>query len=250
MPALKQSRPQKIWRVTRPGAREVFGFSPGNNFAAIVGKKRRGLSHEFTKTATDIVEIPMHSRRVNCLNVAAASAVLMYYLRGPSVGPSAIRNDPNSRRPVFLFLNPRDHFEFGSALRSAAALGWQHAFLQDSHGAWFGCDRATRSEGRAAARRGKNDIHLVPAKPSTTFKYARATILTSEPGATPLHRTNLTGGRSQLLVLPDPPCAVGTDWSRFARDIEFVCLQIPDVPAPPASQHYRVPVTILLAEVT
>src|ERR1051325_8670429 len=135
MPALKQSRPQKIWRVTRPGAREVFGFSPGNNFAAIVGKKRRGLSHEFTKTATDIVEIPMHSRRVNCLNVAAASAVLMYYLRGPSVGPSAIRNDPNSRRPDLLFLNPRDHFEFGSALRSAGALRWPNqvrcSILQD-----------------------------------------------------------------------------------------------------------------------
>jgi hypothetical protein len=90
----------------------------------------------------------------------------------------------------------------------------------------------------------------MPTTSSTTFKYARATILTTNPGATPLHRANLTGGRSQLLVLPDPPSATETDWSRFARDIEFVRLQIPAMPNPPTSQHYRLPVTILLAEVT
>jgi tRNA G18 (ribose-2'-O)-methylase SpoU len=229
-----------------PGAREVFGFNAGQNFAAIVGNERRGLSHEFASAATEVVEIPMDSRRVNCLNVAAASAVLLYYLCGPRVGAAPIRNDPSARRPDVLFFDPRDHFEFGSALRSAAAFGWQHAFIQDSHNAWFGSDRAKRSESRAAARRGKNEIHLVPIQPTTTLNYARAVILTNDRSATPIHRANLTGG-SSLLILTDQNSASGTDWNRFARQIEFVRLQIR---VDSTHGHYRVPATIAMAEAT
>src|SRR5437870_4437128 len=57
-----------------PRAADVYGFNPGTSFALLVGNERRGLSHEFQALATDVVHILMHSRRINCLNVAAASA--------------------------------------------------------------------------------------------------------------------------------------------------------------------------------
>src|SRR5215475_8397445 len=82
-----------------PGARDLYGFHAGRNFAVLVGNERRGLSHEFASLATDRVHMPMISRRINCLNVAAASAVALYYLCLPSVGPMAVRNNPRSRRP-------------------------------------------------------------------------------------------------------------------------------------------------------
>ena len=62
-----------------PGARDVYGFHAGRDFAVLMGNERRGLSHEFASFATDRVQVPMLSRRINCLDVAAASAVALYY---------------------------------------------------------------------------------------------------------------------------------------------------------------------------
>ncbi len=104
----------------------------------------------------------MFSRRINCLNVAAASAVALYYLRGTRVGPIAVRREPGKRRPEVLLLGPGDHVEVGSAIRSTAGFGWNRVLIEDRKQVWFGCDRAARSEGRAAARRGKNVILCVP----------------------------------------------------------------------------------------
>jgi tRNA C32,U32 (ribose-2'-O)-methylase TrmJ len=108
-----------------PGAKDVFGFEAGHDFALLVGNERRGLSHEFATMATDRVQVPMHSRRVNCLNVAAASAVGLYYLCGSKVGAIAVRKDPASRRPDILLYQPADHFELAARFvrprRSAGA---------------------------------------------------------------------------------------------------------------------------------
>src|SRR5207244_3337319 len=82
-----------------PGARDVYGFHAGRDFAVLIGNERRGLSHEFTSLATDRVQVPMLSRRIDCLNVAAASAVALYYLCAPPVGAMAVRKDRRSRRP-------------------------------------------------------------------------------------------------------------------------------------------------------
>src|SRR5438093_4380164 len=82
-----------------PGARDVYGFHAGRDFAVLVGNERRGLSHEFASLATDRVQVPMLSRRINCLNVAAASAVALHYLCGPPLGPMAAKQDPRRRRP-------------------------------------------------------------------------------------------------------------------------------------------------------
>src|SRR5437867_4301067 len=81
-----------------PAAAEVYGYQAGPDFAVLVGNERRGLSYECAKLATDKLQMPMTSRRINCLNVAAASAVALYYLCGTKVGPMAVRGDPANRR--------------------------------------------------------------------------------------------------------------------------------------------------------
>ncbi|MGA2588612.1 MAG: TrmH family RNA methyltransferase [Bryobacteraceae bacterium] len=230
-----------------PGAKEVYGFNPGRDFALLVGNERRGLSHEFTTLATDRVQIPMHSRRINCLNVSAASAVALYYLCGSRTGPMAIRNDPGSRRPDILLCEPSDHFELGSTIRSAAGLGWKRAFIEDRHQVWFGCGRAVRSEGRAAARRGKNEILLIPCPPQATYAYPRVTVITRQKIGVPLDRINLAGGPGQLVVIPDESrgdfALAGA--ARLGRKVEVAHLQLP---AAEYTYHYRLMATVALAE--
>jgi len=231
-----------------PGAADVYGFDAGHDFALLVGNERRGLSHEFITLATDRVQVPMHSRRINCLNVAAASAVALYYLCGPRVGAMGVRNDPANRRPDLLLHEPADHFELGSTLRSAAGLGWERAFIEDRHGVWFGCDRVMRSEGRAAARRGRNEILLVPCPPQASCAYPHVTVVTCRPVGVPLHRANLTGGPSQLVVIPDESrgAVLAEDWERLGRRTEFTHLQLPTTEFP---YHYRLVATVALAEI-
>jgi len=191
----------------------------------------------------------MLSRRINCLNVAAASAVALYYLCGTRVGPMSVRNDPARRRPEVLLLGPNNHVEIGSTIRSAAAFGWGRVFIEDRHQVWFGCDRAARSEGRAAARRGKNEIRCIPCPAGAAHGFARVTIITSQLSATPVHRLNLAGGPSQLVVIPDESAvdASRETGERRGKHVEFAHLQIPAMGCP---YHYRLAATISLAEVS
>ena len=60
-----------------PGAKSVYGFRlPGAAGCAcpavIVGNERRGVSRAVQALADCAIEIPMASRSLNCLNVAAA----------------------------------------------------------------------------------------------------------------------------------------------------------------------------------
>lgn len=231
------------------GARDVYGFHAGREFAVVVGNERRGLSREFASIAKECVQIPMLSRRINCLNVAAASAVALYYLCVQAAGPMAVRKEPRSRRPELLLLGAGDQFELGSTIRSAAAFGWERAFIEDRQGVWFGCDRAVRSEGRAAARRGRNDILLVPCPERAVYAYPRVTVITCRGLGVPLHRANLAGGPRHLVVIPDEsridPSA--EDWSRLGAKVEFVHLRLP---VAEFTYHYRLAATVGLAEIS
>jgi tRNA(Leu) C34 or U34 (ribose-2'-O)-methylase TrmL len=233
------------------GARDLFGFHAGRDFALMVGNERRGLSRELAALASDRVQVPMLSRRINCLNVAAAAAVGLYYLCAPPVGAMAVRRDPRGRRPELLLFQPADHFEAGSTIRSAAAFGWERAFLEDPHRAWFGCDRRVRAEGRAAARRGRNDILLVPCAEGASHGYARVTVITCRRGGLPLHRVQLARGPSQLVVIPDESRreAAACDWSRFGAHVELASLQLP-VDGLAGHYRYRLTAAIALAEVS
>ncbi len=232
-----------------PGVVEVYGYQPGHDFAVLVGNERRGLSYDCVKLATDKVQVPMLSRRINCLNVAAASAVALYYLGGTRVGPMAVRGEPGNRRPEVLLLGPGNHVEIGSAIRSTAAFGWSRVFVEDRKQVWFGCDRAVRAEGRAAARRGRNEITCIPFPPGAPHAFKRVTVITTRRTDTPVHRMNLARGPSQLVVIPDESCVeVSTEsWARLGAELEYAHLQIP---VAEFTYHYRLAATIALAEVS
>jgi SpoU rRNA Methylase family len=212
-----------------PGAAELYGYQVGHDFSVMVGNERRGLSYECAKLATDKVQVPMFSRRINCLNVGASSAVALYYLRETRVGPMAVRGEPNNRRPEVLLLGAGDHVELGSAIRSTAALGWRRVFIEDRQQVWFGCERAVRAEGRAAARRGKNEILCIPCPTGATHRCDRVTIVSTQALGAPVHRLNLTRGPSQVVVIPDEKnLDQSTEtWSRLGKEVEFAHLQIP-----------------------
>ena len=61
---LAESHSQLIAFDNLPGAREVYGFRPENEFGVVVGNERRGISHRLRSTATHAVHVPMHSKRM------------------------------------------------------------------------------------------------------------------------------------------------------------------------------------------
>ncbi len=231
-----------------PQAVDVYGFTPGEETAIMVGNERRGLSYEFMKMATDTVQIPMVSRRVNCLNVAAASAVALYYMTHAKTGPQAIRANPGLRRPEILIIGGDDPIELGIVIRSAAAFGWERALVEDRGGCWFGCDRIMRSEGRAAARRGKNSIRLLRCPPGSAYNYDQVVVVTTNGRGEPLHRTRLADGGRQAVVLADERFVdlAEEDWQRVGKTVRHASLQ---VDCDPSAYHFRLSASVVLAEV-
>jgi hypothetical protein len=188
----------------------------------------------------------MHSRRINCLNVAAASAVALYYLCQAPVRPIAARTNTDARRPELLLVGAGSHIELGSAIRSACAFGWERAFIDDREQAWFGVDRIARSEGRAAARRARNDIRLVPCPSNTRHDALEVVVVTTGERGTPLHKVDLARGPRQWLVVPDESRVDidAEDWQRLGHRVSFARIAV-DTPGP---HPFRLVASIALAE--
>jgi hypothetical protein len=245
---LAQLHARRIAFDNLPGARDVYGYRAGPDFALIVGNERRGLSHSFRAAATDAVQIPMLSRQINCLNVAAASAVGLYYLCAEPVRPSALRSNAAARRPTVLLLGAGEHIELGSSIRSAAAFGWERALVEDRDGVWFGVDRVRRSEGRAAARRGRNDIRLAYCTAATRYDADEAVIVTTRTLGPALRRVDLARGARQIVVIAaeNRIDVEREDWTPIGRKITFAHL---DLPVDDYRYHYRLLASIALAEI-
>ncbi len=228
---------------------DVYGFMPGGDMAVMLGNERRGLSYEFMKMATDTVQIPMVSPRVNCLNVAAASAVALHFVTHAKTGPQAVRANPGARRPEILILGGDDHIELGSVIRSAAAFGWERALVEDRGGRWFGSDRIVRSESRAAARRGKNTIRLLPCAPGSTYGFEEVVVVTIGGPGEALHRTRLAEGCRQAVVLADESFVnlAAEDWQRIGKTVRHASLH---VDCDPSTYHFRLSASVALAEIS
>ena len=110
-----------------PGSASIFGahFRPAECRGLAVGGEARGLSHRILKSAARTIQIPMMSRQINTLNVAAAAAVGLYAVFRGGLPASIARSSPEARRPQLLIIGGEDHFEIGSTIRSAAAFGWK-----------------------------------------------------------------------------------------------------------------------------
>lgn len=145
-----------------PNALSVYDFRLPRNVhrvALVVGNERFGIRPELLARCQRHVQIPMGRGKIDTLNVAAAAAVGLHYLREP---PAKTRFRAQSQRPQVLFESPRNAAEFGSSLRSASAFGWREVFLKDTHHIWFHANRKDRAEARAAARKMKNDVRILP----------------------------------------------------------------------------------------
>ncbi len=232
------------------GAVDVYGYKlpRGPRPALLVGNERRGLAQDVIGLATESVQIPLVSRSLTSLNVAAASAVGLYYLsRGGGAGMQ-LRAQPERRRPELLLLGASDHWELGSSIRSAAAFGWERLWVDDRAGAWFGPDRGIRSEGRAAARRGRNPIRVVPATLERLGGFAEVCVITTGRKGIPLHRANLAGGQRQLIVVPDQGAVDldAEDWGRLGSRVRLVDVELP---CEGFIYHYRLIATIAISEI-
>lgn len=232
------------------GAVGVYGYKlpRGSRPALLVGNERRGLAQDVIGLATESVQIPLVSRSLSSLNVAAASAVGLYYFsRGGGRGVQ-LRAQPERRRPELLMLGASDHWELGSSIRSAAAFGWERLWVDDREGVWFRPDRVTRSEGRAAARRGRNPIRVIPATLERLGGFAEVCVITTRRTGVPLHRANLASGQRQLIVVPDEGAVdLDTgDWRRLRSEVRLVHLELP---CDEFTYHYRLIATIAMAEI-
>lgn len=235
-----------------PGAESIHGFTlAGPRPALLVGNERRGISRDLLDRVDRTIQIPLASRRLDTINVAAAAAVALYYLARGGGGKLRTRAEPNRHRPEVLFLGPGDSIELGSALRSAAAFGWGRVLVDDRSGVWFGTDRVTRSLGRGAARRSRNAIHVLPA--GRLHAFDEACVVTRAPGtwsgaeAEPLHRVDLARGPGQLLVIPDEGALdlAREDLGRLAPRVRLVSL---DLPRTDFQYRFKLVASIVLAE--
>ena len=173
---------------------------PDGPLAVVVGNERKGISRQLLRRADHVVQIPIASRTINTINVAAAAAVALYYLSRGRSGRIGTRAHSGSR-PEVLLAGAIDAIELGSAVRTAACLGWTRLFVRDRGSAWFAADRVTRSLGRGAARRARNPIRVLPLPGDTRFD--DVCVVSARGDGTPLHRADLARGPRQLVVIPD-----------------------------------------------
>ncbi len=149
-------------------------------------------------------------------------------------------------RPDLLMLGGHDPRELGSVIRSACAFGWDRLFLQDRYAAWYACDRLMKSEGRGAARRGRNPIRVIPAAKELTANYRKIVVFTSDGRGKNPHHLPLTGS-DVLIVLADEKgsCAAWEMPDKMPGEVVYAALpQVED-----AHYHYRQMASIALAEV-
>jgi tRNA G18 (ribose-2'-O)-methylase SpoU len=246
---LASSHPFLIGFDNSAGAQAIYGFRapPGVAGALVVGNERHGLSREMSAAVSTAVEIPMASKEINCLNVAAASGVGLYYLSRGSVGRLRTGGNPDRRRPEIMLMGGDDHVELGSAIRSACAFGWRRCLLDDPGGVWFGSERWKRAEGRAASRASRNTTRVVAVTESSRLSYRDVVVVNTRGIGTPLGRARLTGGPEQLVAIPDESrhCVEDLLETRFAGATPVHV----ELPAGRFIYHYRLVATIAMAEV-
>ncbi|MBK6734106.1 MAG: hypothetical protein IPG61_08445 [bacterium] len=246
--ALTEAFPLLIGFDNSAGAQAIYGYRLPRSTAAalIVGNERRGLSREVTASMSAAVEIPMDSKAINCLNVAAASGVGLYYLTRGGVGRMRAGGSPDGRRPELLLVGGDDHVELGSAIRSACAFGWRRCLIDDPGGVWFGSERWKRAEGRAAARQSK--YHQAGAgEPGSRLSFREVVVVNTRGMGTPLGQARLSNGPEQLIVIPDEArmCAADLATERFAG----ATLVHIELPHSEFAYHYRLFATIAMAEI-
>jgi tRNA G18 (ribose-2'-O)-methylase SpoU len=202
-------------------SRTVYEFpAPRGSLGLIVGNELNGIPTTILKKADQIVSIPMLGQGMSSVNVAVASAIILYVVE-KDLGRMRFRTSALSHRNVdILVLNPPDPSELGSLLRSAWAFGWKKIFLADRGGVWFTKDRQTIMAGRAAARCEVNRIVVCPLDHVNFQNYEQIVVCGKSRSGTPLSRFTLPDHGNILFVYgdDDPPLGMSQYFERIYVD--------------------------------
>jgi hypothetical protein len=174
--------------------------APRERTAVIVGNEERGIPARVLKRADAVVSIPMAQGSLSSINVAAAAAITLYALTR-DLGRKRRRTSALKQSEVDLLIRaPDDPHELGSLLRSAFAFGWRRVFVQDPHRVWFTDDAETVLASRAAARRAKNLLAVLPAETLHPQLYDTAIVCEGETDGAPVSKLRLPDCRRLLVV--------------------------------------------------
>ncbi|MBI4864174.1 MAG: hypothetical protein HY815_28550 [Candidatus Riflebacteria bacterium] len=179
--------------------------APRGETAVLVGHEERGIPRAVLKKVDRVVSIPMAGEGLSSVNVAVAAAITLYALTRDLARRPASRSRLTHRDVDVLIRAPTDPHELGSLLRSAWAFGWRRVFLDDPHGVWFSRDRAVVLGGRAAARRGKNPLAVLPSEALRNEAHDATVVCCDDRSGAPLSRFRLPVAGRLLLVLGVQP---------------------------------------------
>ena len=193
-------------------SKNIYGFpAPRGRTAVIVGNEEKGIARSVLKRADSVVAIPMTGAGMSSLNVAVSAAIALYVL-SKDLGRKKRRKSDLAQRDVdVLFHAPNDPHEFGSVLRSAWAFGWRKVFVSDPDSVWFTRDPKTTLDSRAAARRFKNPLAVLPADRLDTGAYDYTLVCDGRREGAPLSRFQLPPCRRMLLVYGHGARAAGAE---------------------------------------
>ena len=179
----------------------VYEFpSPRGKTALIVGNEEKGISRSVLKKADNIVSIPMVGADMSSVNVAVSAAIALYVF-SKDLGRKKRGRSNLAQRSVDVLINaPDDPHELGSLLRSMWAFGWRRVFISDSRRVWFTKDHNVILEGRAAARRAKNPLTVLPASQMDPDAYDCVILCDGLREGIPLSRFRMPSCRRLLLI--------------------------------------------------
>jgi tRNA C32,U32 (ribose-2'-O)-methylase TrmJ len=206
--------------------------APRESTAILVGNEERGLPRRVLKLADKVVSIPMIRSGLSSLNVAVAGAIALYALTH-DLARKRHRQSPLTQREVDLLIQaPADPHELGSLLRSAYAFGWRRVFLRDPHRVWFTDDPQVVLQSRAAARRAKNLLAVLPAEKLDVERYDSMLTVDGRWNGQPLSRLQLPTGQRLLLAL-----SAGEIAADFGLPSIPVTVDYPNKHMPPRFRH-------------
>lgn len=99
-----------------------------------------------------------------------------------------------------LIAAPTEPHELGSLLRSVYSFGWRRLFLSDPHNVWFSSDPAIILQSRAAARRSRNLVAVLPAAKLDLAQYDAVITCRQHQEGSPLSRLRLPECGRLLIV--------------------------------------------------
>ena len=114
--------------------------------------------------------------------------------------PSANRSEYFYRGIQVWLEAPADPHELGSLLRSVYAFGWRRVFLSDPHQVWFTEEPRVILESRAAARRARNLLAVLPAEKLAPSRYDALLVCDGSRQGSPLSRLRLPECQRLLVV--------------------------------------------------